>query len=166
MAKMSKHSHRGRMAPPVVQADAAGIDIGATQIYVALPSDRDAEPVRCFESFTPDLMALANWLQTCRIRTVAMESTGVFWICRAGRRTSWIASGYSISIRSDYCTPPFGPSRAISPAPQAWRFWTRSWAGSAARKPWQSSETATLKPLPKRSPSRWWAIIGRSTCSR
>lgn len=80
MAKKRKQSSRGQMTPPVLQADAAGIDIGATEIYVAVPSDRDTEPVRCFESFTPDLMALADWLQTCHIRTVAMESTGVFWI--------------------------------------------------------------------------------------
>ena len=80
MAKRRKNSNRGQMTPPVMQPDAAGIDIGATEIYVAVPSDRDAEPVRCFESFTPDLIALADWLQACRIRTVAMESTGVFWI--------------------------------------------------------------------------------------
>ena len=80
MTKKRRQSNRGQMTPPVVQTDAAGIDIGATEIYVAVPPDRDAEPIRCFESFTPDLMALADWLQTCRIRTVAMESTGVFWI--------------------------------------------------------------------------------------
>lgn len=65
---------------PLVQLDAAGIDIGATEIYVAVPADRDDEFVRSFDTFTPDLVALADWLQQCRIRTVAMESTGVFWI--------------------------------------------------------------------------------------
>ena len=80
MAKKREHSNRGQMTPPILQPDAAGIDIGATEIYVAVPPDRDAEPVRCFESFTPDLIALADWLQACHIRTVAMESTGVFWI--------------------------------------------------------------------------------------
>jgi transposase len=80
MARRTKTSTRGQMTPPLVQPDAAGIDIGATEIYVAVPPDRDDEPVRCFESFTPDLIALADWLQACRIRTVAMESTGVFWI--------------------------------------------------------------------------------------
>ncbi len=80
MAKKSKHGHRGQMTPPVLQADAAGIDSGATQIYAAAPSDRDTEPVRCFESFTPDLRAMADWLPACHIRTVPMESTGVFWI--------------------------------------------------------------------------------------
>src|SRR6202051_1869741 len=50
------------------------------EIYVAVPSDRDSEPVRCFETFTRDLYELADWLQKCRVRTVAMESTGVYWI--------------------------------------------------------------------------------------
>lgn len=80
MARRARRVARGQMTPPVVQPDAAGIDIGATEIYVAVAPDRDHEPVRSFETFTPDLMALADWLQACRIRTVAMESTGVFWI--------------------------------------------------------------------------------------
>ena len=65
---------------PVLNPDAAGIDIGATEIYVAVPADRDAEPVRMFATFTEDLNELADWLQQCRVRTVAMESTGVYWI--------------------------------------------------------------------------------------
>jgi transposase len=65
---------------PIMNPDAAGIDIGATEIYVAVPPDRDPEPVRMFESFTQDLNALADWLEQCRVRTVAMESTGVYWI--------------------------------------------------------------------------------------
>jgi len=65
---------------PFVEPNAAGIDIGATQIFVAVPPDRDAEPVQCFDTFTEDLERLADWLQQCQIRTVAMESTGVYWI--------------------------------------------------------------------------------------
>jgi len=65
---------------PIVEPDAAGADIGATQIFVAVPPDRDPEPVRSFETFTEDLEKLADWLLECRIRTVAMESTGVYWI--------------------------------------------------------------------------------------
>ena len=65
---------------PMLHPDAAGVDIRATEIYVAVPSDRDPEPVRCFQTFTEDLIALADWLLLCRIRTVAMESTGVYWI--------------------------------------------------------------------------------------
>jgi len=64
----------------VVEPNAAGIDIGATEIYAAIPSDRDAQPVRCFPSFTEDLNRLADWLQTRGIDTVAMESTGVYWV--------------------------------------------------------------------------------------
>ncbi len=65
---------------PVMRKDAAGIDLGATEIYVAVGAERDPEPVRCFETFTQELYALAAWLQKCGIRTVAMESTGVYWI--------------------------------------------------------------------------------------
>jgi len=63
-----------------INVNAAGIDVGATHHYVAVPADRDAEPVRCFEAFTTDLHRLATWLKTCRVDTVVMESTGVYWI--------------------------------------------------------------------------------------
>jgi transposase len=65
---------------PVVEPDAAGIDVGATEIFVAVPADRDPKPVRCFPTFTVDLERLSDWLQQCHIRTVAMESIGVYWI--------------------------------------------------------------------------------------
>jgi transposase len=65
---------------PVMRPHAAGMDIGAEEIFVAVPDDGDAEPVRCFNTFTCDLRALAEWLEQCRIDTVAMESTGVYWI--------------------------------------------------------------------------------------
>jgi transposase len=60
--------------------NAAGLDIGSAEIVVAVPPDRDVEPVRVFQTFTPDLHALVAWLVACGIDTVAMESTGVFWI--------------------------------------------------------------------------------------
>ncbi len=60
--------------------NAAGIDIGSASHYVAVPSDRDEQPVREFKSFTQGLETLADWLETCQIDTVAMESTGVYWI--------------------------------------------------------------------------------------
>lgn len=60
--------------------NAAGIDLGATQHYVAVPEDRDAQSVRHFGTHTDDLFALADWLQQCSISTVAMEATGVYWI--------------------------------------------------------------------------------------
>jgi len=66
--------------PPVMHPNAGGIDIGATEVYAALPHDRSAEPVRVFQTFTEDLQALAAWLKAHHITTVAMESTGVYWI--------------------------------------------------------------------------------------
>lgn len=65
---------------PVLEANAAGIDAGAREMYVAIPLDRDPEPVRVFATFTCDLEALAEWLVERGITTVAMESTGVHWI--------------------------------------------------------------------------------------
>src|SRR3954465_341191 len=65
---------------PVLHPDAAGIDIGASELFVAVPAERDAEPVRSFATFTQDLNALADWLQRCGVRSVAMESTSVYWI--------------------------------------------------------------------------------------
>jgi hypothetical protein len=64
----------------ILHENAAGIDIGATSIYAAVPADRDTQPVRSFQTFTEDLHRLTDWLQHCGIETVAMESTGVFWI--------------------------------------------------------------------------------------
>jgi transposase len=63
-----------------VHPNAAGLDIGSEEIVVAVPPDRDPEPVRVFRTFTPDLHALVAWLVACGIDTVAMESTGVFWV--------------------------------------------------------------------------------------
>jgi transposase len=79
MARNRKKS-TAQAALPVMRKDAAGIDVGATEVYVAVPGDRDPDPVRCFPTFTQDLYALADWLEQCRIQTVAMESTSVYWI--------------------------------------------------------------------------------------
>ncbi|RLD75477.1 MAG: IS110 family transposase [Bacteroidetes bacterium] len=59
--------------------NAAGIDISSKDYYVAVPEDRAKESVRCFGAFTSDLHKIASWLKTCKITTVAMESTGVYW---------------------------------------------------------------------------------------
>jgi len=64
----------------VVHPHAAGIDVGNGAHYVAVRPDRDAEPVRRFECFTADLYRLADWLKGCGVKTVAMQSTGVYWI--------------------------------------------------------------------------------------
>jgi transposase len=63
-----------------IRLNAAGVDIGAYTHYVAVPEDRDPSPVRHFSSFTVDLESMADWLESCGIETVAMESTGVYWI--------------------------------------------------------------------------------------
>src|SRR5216110_1079318 len=64
----------------VIHPDAAGIDIGNESHYAAVPPSRDSQPVRCFGCTTAELKAMAAWLQQCRIRTVAMQSTGVYWV--------------------------------------------------------------------------------------
>jgi transposase len=60
--------------------EAAGIDVGNGAHYVAVRPDRDADPVRRFECFTAELHRMANWLRSCGVKTVAMQSTGVYWI--------------------------------------------------------------------------------------
>lgn len=63
----------------LINLDAAGIDVSAKEHYVAVPEDRDTESIRCFKSFTRDLHLMAEWLLKCKIKTIAMESTGVYW---------------------------------------------------------------------------------------
>ena len=63
-----------------VHPHAAGLDIGSEEIVVAVPLDRGPQPVRVFPTFTADLHALVAWLVACGIDTLAIESTGVFWI--------------------------------------------------------------------------------------
>jgi len=63
-----------------INLNAAGIDIGSGFHYVAVPQGRDTDSIREFGSFTEDLQALVIWLKKCQIDTVAMESTGVYWI--------------------------------------------------------------------------------------
>lgn len=60
--------------------DAAGLDIGAKEIYACVPEDRDAENVKVFGTLTHHLHALADWLSQCQVTTVAMESTGIYWL--------------------------------------------------------------------------------------
>ena len=73
---------RTRKVPQLSQVglDAAGIDVGAQSHFVAVPEDRDEQCVREFGAFTVDLYRLADWLKGCGVETVAMESTGVYWI--------------------------------------------------------------------------------------
>lgn len=87
MTKTVKKQHGGQQRRgkvkremPLLNENAAGIDVGANQHYVAVPAARAEQTVRCFGAFTEDLQALAKWLQQCGVTTVAMESTGVYWI--------------------------------------------------------------------------------------
>jgi transposase len=65
---------------PPLNLNAAGLDIGASEIYACVPGGRDEQSVRSFPTFTSDLHALVQWLVACRIETVVMESTGVYWV--------------------------------------------------------------------------------------
>ena len=84
MPKQSRRRRRTPRSSPAVleriNPDAAGIDCGATAHFVAVPPDRDEPSVRSFRTFTTDLHQLADWLEACRVRTVALEATGVYWI--------------------------------------------------------------------------------------
>ncbi len=78
--RSTKHARRERRLLEKIHLNAAGIDIGSESHWVSVPEDRNGQPVREFTSFTHELIALADWLETCGIDTVAMESTGVYWI--------------------------------------------------------------------------------------
>jgi hypothetical protein len=65
---------------PLLNQHAAGIDAGSAEHWVAVPPGCDPEPVRSFGSFTAGLHRLADWLTACGVNTVAMESTGIYWI--------------------------------------------------------------------------------------
>ena len=71
-ARKRRRTGAGIETRPVLEPNAAGIDIGAREVYVAVPPDRDEQPVRVFDTFTADLQELANWLKACGITTVAM----------------------------------------------------------------------------------------------
>ena len=75
--------------------NAAGIDVGAEFHWVAVPSDRDEQPVQRFGAFTADLYALAEWLRQCQIETVVMESTGVY--LSLSRLNHWLPRGQTDS---------------------------------------------------------------------
>jgi len=65
---------------PILHPNAAGIDVSDSEMMVCVPGDRCEEPIQAFGTFTTDLNAVANHLQSCKIDTVAMESTGVYWV--------------------------------------------------------------------------------------
>jgi transposase len=83
-----KKNNKKTQVPKVVKLDslkqinlnAAGLDIGAAEIWACVPEDRTEQPVRVFPTFTVDLYTLADWLTACGVETVAMEATGIYWI--------------------------------------------------------------------------------------
>lgn len=78
---MPKHKRSKRLEQiEIVHPNAAGLDIGSREIFGCIPPDRAKETVKVFGTFTPDLHRLADWLAANRVDTVAMESTGVYWI--------------------------------------------------------------------------------------
>jgi transposase len=82
-APAAKGPIRPAASLPVINNHAAGIDVGASELYVCVPEDAVAQgqaPVRGFGVFTRELDELVEWLQGCGVKTVAMESTGVYWI--------------------------------------------------------------------------------------
>ena len=77
---MSRRTSKQRPEFELLNLNAAGLDIGAQEIYVCVPTDRDSSPIRKFGTYTVDLHSLADWLESCGIDRVAMESTGIYWI--------------------------------------------------------------------------------------
>lgn len=80
--KRSKRQKKAKDLDALAQINlnAAGIDVGGEEVYVAVPKGRDEESVKSFLTFTADLQHLADWLAACKIETIAMEATGVYWI--------------------------------------------------------------------------------------
>ena len=91
---MAKRSKKRCEQLPILHPHAAGIDVSASELFVAVSADRDSQPIRSFPTFTRDLNALADWLQQYGIRSVAMESTSVYWIpvyqiLESGKQSPW-----------------------------------------------------------------------------
>jgi len=81
MAKKAQKIKKGKRSELLmVNLNAAGIDVSSTEYQVCVPEDRDDDCNRRFDAFTCDLHSIARWLKSCKIKTVAMEATGVYWI--------------------------------------------------------------------------------------
>jgi transposase len=80
MKKNSSKTIKPTQPLTTVNPDAAGIDLGSEEIYVCVPYDRDPDFIRRFQTFTADLLSILEWLKKCRVKTVAMEATGIYWI--------------------------------------------------------------------------------------
>jgi transposase len=71
---------REKKAFPIIHPNAAGIDISSKEHYVAVDPNTNAQPIKAFGSYTDDLEAMVNWLKECKVDTIAMEATGIYWI--------------------------------------------------------------------------------------
>ena len=80
MAKRRNKNKTKHLLAQNIHTNAAGIDIGAEELVAAIPQERDDRPVRSFGTFTEDIHSLCKWLLSAGITTVAMESTGTYWI--------------------------------------------------------------------------------------
>ncbi len=81
MAKKAQKVKKGKRSELlIVNPNAAGIDVASTEYQVCVPEDRDQDPNRRFEAYTCDLHSIATWLKECKIETVAMEATGIYWV--------------------------------------------------------------------------------------
>ena len=92
MARRRRRGTGNRTAQPQqVHPNAAGLDVGATEIYAAVRAERAEQPIQSFLTYTRDLHGLADWLIACGVDTVAMESTGVYWIprTRSWKHAAW-----------------------------------------------------------------------------
>ena len=81
--KRQRSLGKPRVSPTLldtINPHVAGIDCGSAEHFVAVPPDRDSTPIRAFATFTGDLHRLADWLTACRVTSIAMEATGVYWI--------------------------------------------------------------------------------------
>lgn len=77
---MQKKDQKKEKSLEIQNPNSAGIDIGSSEHYVAVPEHKDSNPIRRFGANTKDLEELTNWLLSIDITTVAMESTGIYWI--------------------------------------------------------------------------------------
>ncbi len=100
LMKHNRRQPKKRTSPSLLKQInvVAGIDCGSAEHFVAVPPERDPKPIRSFRSFTADLHRLADWLATCGVTSIAMESTGVYWI--ALKSSKPVASRSSWSTRA------------------------------------------------------------------
>ena len=78
--KAKKIKTKKGLSLEIVNPNVAGIDVSSTEMQVCVPEDRDSDNNRRFGTFTCDLRCISSWLKACRIDTVAMESTGIYWV--------------------------------------------------------------------------------------